>query len=41
MEALAGVGQPGFDVHPGRSVPGELGELVCFADAAPARSSTA
>ncbi len=33
--ALAGVGQHGFDVHTGRSVPGELGELVCFAGRGP------
>ena len=33
--ALAGLGQHGFDVHTGRSVPGELGELVCFAGRGP------
>ena len=35
MEALAGLGLHGFDVHTGRSVPGELGELVCFAGRGP------
>jgi lipoate---protein ligase len=39
MEALAaigpGPGQPGFDAHAGRSVPGELGDLVCFAGRGP------
>jgi lipoate---protein ligase len=35
MEALAGVGQCGFDVHTGRSVPGDLGDLVCFAGRGP------
>ncbi len=35
MAALAAVGQHGFDVHTGRSVPGELGELVCFAGRGP------
>jgi lipoate-protein ligase A len=35
MEALAGAGQHGFDAHTGRSVPGELGELVCFAGRGP------
>jgi lipoate---protein ligase len=35
MEALAGVGQQGFDVHRGRSVPGDLGDLVCFAGRGP------
>ncbi len=34
-EALAGVGQHGFDVHSGRSVPGDLGDLVCFAGRGP------
>jgi lipoate-protein ligase A len=34
-EALAGVGQYGFDVHRGRSVPGDLGDLVCFAGRGP------
>ena len=34
-EALAGVGQHGFDVHRGRSVPGDLGEIVCFAGRGP------
>jgi lipoate-protein ligase A len=28
-------GQRGFDVHTGRSVPGDLGELVCFAGRGP------
>jgi lipoate-protein ligase A len=35
MEALARVGQRGFDVHTGRSVPGDLGDLVCFAGRGP------
>ncbi len=35
MEALTGIGQGGFGVHTGRSVPGELGELVCFAGRGP------
>ena len=35
MTALAALGQHGFDVHTGRSVPGELGELVCFAGRGP------
>ena len=35
MAALAGIGQHGLDVHTGRSVPGELGELVCFAGRGP------
>jgi lipoate-protein ligase A len=35
MEALAGAGQHGFEVHTGRSVPGELGDLVCFAGRGP------
>ena len=34
-EALAGIGQQGFDVHHGRSVPGALGDLVCFAGRGP------
>ena len=34
-EALAGIGQRGFDVHRGRSVPGALGDLVCFAGRGP------
>ncbi len=43
MEALAGTRpgsgpgpeEPGFDVHTGRSIPGDLGELVCFAGRGP------
>ena len=35
MEALAGSGQRGFDVHRGRSVPGAFGDLVCFAGRGP------
>ena len=35
LEALAGIGQRGFDVHHGRSVPGALGDLVCFAGRGP------
>jgi lipoate-protein ligase A len=43
MEALAGIGlgngyalAPGhFDVHTGRSIPGDLGDLVCFAGRGP------
>jgi lipoate-protein ligase A len=33
--ALAGFGVEGLDVHAGRSVPGEFGELVCFAGRGP------
>ncbi len=33
--ALAGIGQHGLDVATGRSVPGELGDLVCFAGRGP------
>ena len=33
--ALAGLGQQGFDVHHGRSLPGDLGDLVCFAGRGP------
>jgi lipoate-protein ligase A len=33
--ALAGMGQRGLDVHRGRSVPGDLGDLVCFAGRGP------
>ena len=33
--ALDQLGLAGFDVHTGRSVPGELGELVCFAGRGP------
>lgn len=35
MEALAGTGQHGLDVHAGRSVLGDLGDLVCFAGRGP------
>jgi len=35
VDALALAGQQGFDVHTGRSVPGELGDLVCFAGRGP------
>ena len=35
MEALGGEGQHGFDIHHGRSAPGELGDLVCFAGRGP------
>lgn len=35
MDALSTLGLLGFDVHTGRSVPGELGELVCFAGRGP------
>ena len=35
LEALARIGQRGFDVHHGRSVPGALGDLVCFAGRGP------
>ena len=34
-EALNGIGQRGFDVHHGRSVPGASGDLVCFAGRGP------
>jgi lipoate---protein ligase len=34
-DALKGLGTGGFEVHTGRSVPGELGELVCFAGRGP------
>ena len=34
-EALAGIGQRGAGVHRGRSVPGALGDLVCFAGRGP------
>jgi lipoate-protein ligase A len=33
--ALADLGQHGFAVHRGRSVPGDLGDLVCFAGRGP------
>ncbi len=39
MEALVDTGprpeEPGFDVHAGRSIPGDLGDLVCFAGRGP------
>jgi lipoate-protein ligase A len=35
VEALAGLGHHGFDVHTGRALPGRLGELVCFAGRGP------
>jgi lipoate---protein ligase len=35
MDALALVGLQGFDVHTGRSAPGDLGDLVCFAGRGP------
>jgi lipoate-protein ligase A len=35
VDALANLGPNGFKVHTGRSVPGELGELVCFAGRGP------
>jgi len=35
LRALGLFGRPGFLVHTGRSVPGELGELVCFAGRGP------
>ena len=37
MEALRSGGrhEPGFDVHTGRSIPGDLGDLVCFAGRGP------
>ncbi len=35
VDALARRGQRGFHVHRGRSVPGEFGELVCFAGRGP------
>ncbi len=34
-EALAEFGLRGLDVHTGRSVPGDLGDLVCFAGRGP------
>jgi lipoate-protein ligase A len=34
-QALGGLGQRGLDVHRGRSVPGDLGDLVCFAGRGP------
>jgi len=35
IEALAAIGQHGFEVHRGRSVPGDFGDLVCFAGRGP------
>jgi lipoate-protein ligase A len=35
VNALSGHGQQGLDIHTGRSVPGEFGELVCFAGRGP------
>ena len=35
VDALARRGQHGFDIHSGRSVPGDFGELVCFAGRGP------
>jgi lipoate-protein ligase A len=35
VDALEAAGQHGFDVHRGRSVPGDLGDLVCFAGRGP------
>jgi lipoate-protein ligase A len=35
LEALAGIGQQGFDVHCGRALPGAFGDLVCFAGRGP------
>jgi lipoate-protein ligase A len=35
VDALARLGPSGFTVHSGRSVPGDLGELVCFAGRGP------
>jgi lipoate-protein ligase A len=35
MAALQAIGLGGFDLHTGRAVPGELGELVCFAGRGP------
>ncbi len=34
-DALGRLGQHGLDTHTGRSVPGELGDLVCFAGRGP------
>ncbi len=33
--ALVGLGQDGLDVHRGRSVPGDVGDFVCFAGRGP------
>jgi lipoate-protein ligase A len=35
VDALAQLGPDGFTVHSGRSVPGDFGELVCFAGRGP------
>jgi lipoate-protein ligase A len=35
VAALERLGQRDFEVHTGRSVPGDLGELVCFAGRGP------
>ena len=35
VDALARQGQSGFEVHTGRSLPGEFGDLVCFAGRGP------
>ena len=35
VDALARQGQSGFEVHAGRSFPGEFGDLVCFAGRGP------
>jgi len=35
LEALAGLGHQGFDVHTGRASPGRFGALVCFAGRGP------
>jgi lipoate-protein ligase A len=35
LRAVGLFGAPGFSVHTGRSVPGELGDLVCFAGRGP------
>ncbi len=34
-ETLSGLGQQGFDIHRGRSIPGDYGDLVCFAGRGP------
>ncbi len=35
VDALADLGQHGFDVHTGRASPGRFGDLVCFAGRGP------